>query len=206
MNMAVLVSGSGTNLQALLDAAARGDLGPARLVVVGSNVPGCAALARAERAGVPSFALDHRSFSDRQAFDQALLARLEPFAVEAVVLAGFMRLLSSPFLRTFAGRVINIHPALLPAFAGVNAQRRAFEHGVKVAGCTVHFVDEGTDSGPIIAQAAVPVLPDDDEERLRLRILAEEHRLLPAAVRALAEGRLRVTGRRVEVVLQEGRS
>jgi phosphoribosylglycinamide formyltransferase 1 len=199
MNLAVLVSGSGTNLQALLDAAARRELGPARLAVVGTNVPGCAALARAERAGVPSFALDHRTFAGREAFDQAMLQRLEPFAVQGVVLAGFMRLLSPVFLRAYAGRVINIHPALLPAFPGVDAQRRAFEHGVKVAGCTVHFVDEGTDSGPIISQAAVPVLPGDDEERLRLRILAEEHRLLPAAVRALAEGRLRVSGRQVTV-------
>jgi phosphoribosylglycinamide formyltransferase 1 len=204
MNLAVLASGSGTNLQALLDAAARGELGPARLAVVGTNVPACAALARAARAGVPTIALDHKGFAAREAFDQALLQRLEPYAVQAVVLAGFMRLLSPVFLRAFPGKVINIHPALLPAFPGVNAQLRAFEHGVKLAGCTVHFVDEGTDSGPIIAQAAVPVLPDDDEQRLRLRILAEEHRLLPAAVRALAEGRLRVSGRRVEELAAPG--
>jgi phosphoribosylglycinamide formyltransferase-1 len=199
MRLGVMVSGSGTNLQALLDAGARDELGPGRLVVVGANVAGCGALQRAAQAGVPSFVVEHRDFASREAFEEALLARLAAHDVEAVVLAGFMRLLSPRFLRAFPRRIVNIHPALLPAFPGVNAQKQAFEHGVKLTGCTVHFVDEGTDSGPIIAQAAVPVLPGDDLERLRLRILAEEHRLLPAAVRALAEGRLTVSGRRVEV-------
>jgi phosphoribosylglycinamide formyltransferase-1 len=199
MNIGVLASGGGTNLQALLDAAARAELGPARIAVVGSNVPGCAALARAEGAGVATFALDHRSFPTRAHFDQALAERLRAHDVQAVVLAGFMRLLTPAFLRAFPQRVVNIHPALLPAFPGVHAQQQAFDHGVKLAGCTVHFVDEGTDSGPIIAQAAVPVLDGDDAEALRLRILAEEHRLLPAAVRALAEGRLVIEGRRVRI-------
>jgi phosphoribosylglycinamide formyltransferase 1 len=199
VNVAVLASGSGTNLQALLEAGARGELGPARIVVVGANVPGCGAIARARRSGVPTFVLDHKAFDSRADFDRALVATLKEHQVHLVVLAGFMRLLTPEFLRAFPHRVVNIHPALLPAFPGVHAQKQAFEHGVKVAGCTVHFVDEGTDSGPIIAQAPVPVLEDDDEHALRLRILTEEHRLLPAVVRAVAEGRVEIEGRRVRV-------
>lgn len=199
MNVGVLASGSGTNLQALVDASARGELGPARLVVVGANVPGCGALARARQAGIPTFLLDHRAFASRAAFDAALVEALGRHGVELVVLAGFMRLLTPAFLDAFPQRVVNVHPALLPAFPGTHGQRQAVEYGVKIAGCTVHFVDTGTDTGPIIAQAAVPVLEGDGEESLRLRILAEEHRLLPAAVRALAEGRVRVEGRRVRV-------
>ena len=199
MNVGVLASGTGSNLQALLDAATSGALGPARIVVVGANIPGCAALTRAQQAKVPTFALDHRSFPARADFDRALAARLQIDDVELVVLAGFMRLLTPEFLRQFPGRVINVHPALLPAFPGVHAQAQAFAHGVKVAGCTVHFVDDGTDTGPIIAQTAVPVLEADDEQALQRRILAEEHRLLPAVVRALAEGRVRVDGRRVTI-------
>ena len=199
MKIGVLASGGGTNLQSLLDTAARGELGPARVVVVGANVAGCGALTRAEQAGVPSFVLDHKAFATRAAFDAALLERLRAAGVELVVLAGFMRLLTGDFLRAFPQRVVNIHPALLPAFAGVHAQKQAFAYGVKVAGCTVHFVDEGTDTGPVIAQAVVPVLDADDEDSLRLRILAEEHRLLPAVVRALGEGRVRVEGRRVRI-------
>jgi phosphoribosylglycinamide formyltransferase 1 len=200
MNVGVLVSGSGTNLQALIDAGARGELGPARLVAVGANVPECRALARAEAAGIPTFVVDHRSYPDREAFDRALLGELRARGTELVVLAGFMRLLTPMFLDALPERVINVHPSLLPAFPGVRSQAQAFRYGVKVAGCTVHFVDAGTDSGPIIAQAAVPVLDDDDGERLRLRILGEEHRLLPSVVRALAEGRVRIEGRRVRVL------
>lgn len=199
VNVGVLVSGAGSNLQALLDAASAGALGPARLVVVGANVPGCAGLTRATQAGVETFALDHRRFAGRADFDRELAARLLAAQVELVVLAGFMRLLTPDFLRQFPQRVINVHPALLPAFPGVHAQAQAFAHGVKLAGCTVHFVDEGTDTGPIIAQSVVPVLDDDDELALQRRILAEEHRLLPAVVRAVAEGRVTVQGRRVTV-------
>jgi len=200
MNVGVLVSGSGTNLAALIAAQERGALAPARLAVVGANQPACQGLERAREAQIPTFLLDHRSFAgDRSAYDRALVAKLGEHRVELVVLAGFMRLLTPTFLQAFPGRIINIHPALLPAFPGVHAQKQAFEHGVKVTGCTVHFVDEGTDTGPIIAQAAVPVGPDDDLERLRLRILAEEHRLLPEAVVAIAEGRVQVEGRRVRV-------
>jgi phosphoribosylglycinamide formyltransferase-1 len=199
VNVGVLASGSGTNLQALIDAGRRGELGPARLVVVGANVPGCGALARAGQAGLATFVVDHKAFAERAAFDRALLAGLGAHGVELVVLAGFMRVLTPVLLGAFPDRVLNVHPALLPAFPGVHAQRQAFAYGVKVAGCTVHFVDEGTDTGPIIGQAAVPVFEDDSEESLRLRILAEEHALLPAAVRAVAEGRVHVEGRRVRV-------
>jgi phosphoribosylglycinamide formyltransferase-1 len=200
MKVGVLASGGGSNLQALLDAGARGELGPARVAVVGVNVPGCGALERAAAAGVPSFVIDHRSYAARVDFDRALIAALRAHEVDLVVLAGFMRLLTPELLAAFPRRVINVHPALLPAFPGVHAQGQAFRYGVKIAGCTVHFVDEGTDSGPIIAQTAVAVLDDDDEERLRLRILAEEHRLLPAVVRAIAEGRVQGSGRKVQLI------
>jgi phosphoribosylglycinamide formyltransferase-1 len=223
MKVGVLASGSGTNLQALLDAQAGGRLGPARIVVVGVNVPGCGALARAAAAGVPSFVVDHRSprgevpqagdagdagkvppsagpgepvaaaaaARRRELFDAAVVAALRAHEVDLVVLAGFMRILTPVFLSAFAGRVLNIHPSLLPAFPGVAAQEQALRNGVKLAGCTVHFVEVGgVDSGPIIAQAAVPVLDDDDVGSLRARILVEEHRLLPEVVRAVAEGRV----------------
>ena len=199
MNVGVLASGTGSNLQALLDAGSRGELGPARIAAVAVNVAGCGALERAERAGVPAFVIEHRTFSSRAEFDRALAERLQSNGVELVVLAGFMRLLGADFLRAFSQRIINVHPALLPAFPGLHPQRQALDHGVRFSGCTVHFVDEGTDSGPIIGQTVVPVLESDDEQRLARRILTEEHRLLPAVVRALAEGRVRLEGRRVRV-------
>jgi len=199
VKIGILASGSGTNLQALLDARQNGALGPAEIAAVGVNVPGCGAQSRAEKAGVPTFALDHKQFAERAAFDSALAAELTNRGVQAVVLAGFMRLLTSPFLSAFEAGVINIHPSLLPAFPGVRAQSQAFNYGVRFSGCTVHFVDDGMDTGPIIAQAVVPVLPDDDAEALRLRILAQEHLLLPAAVRALAQGRIHRDGRHVRV-------
>jgi phosphoribosylglycinamide formyltransferase-1 len=199
MKVGVLASGSGTNLQALIDAAARGELGPARLTAVGVNVPNCRALGRARDAGLKTFVVDHNQFEERREFDRALQAELQRHEVELVVLAGFMRLLGGEFLATFRDRVINVHPALLPSFPGVHAQKQAFDYGVKFTGCTVHFVDGGVDSGPIIAQAVVPVLEEDDEEILTARILAEEHRLLPAVVRAMAEGRVSSDGRWIRV-------
>lgn len=199
MNVAVLASGSGTNLQALIDSAARGELGPARLAVVGVNVPDCRALARARAANLTTFVVDHRQYAAREEFDRALVAALDPLQIQLVVLAGFMRLLGPAFLGRYGGRVINIHPALLPAFPGVHAQRQAAAYGVKLSGCTVHFVEAGVDSGPVIAQAAVPVRDDDDDAALAARILVEEHRLLPSVVRALAEGRVTADGRRVRV-------
>jgi phosphoribosylglycinamide formyltransferase-1 len=199
VNVGVLASGSGTNLQALIGAAARGDLGPARLAVVVVNVAGCGALERATQAGIPSFVVDHKAFASREGFDAALVESLRQHGVELVVLAGFMRLLTPVFLQAFPHRIVNIHPALLPAFPGTHAQKQSFDYGVKISGCTVHFVDTGTDTGPIIAQSVVPVLESDDEESLRSRILAEDHRLLPTVVRAVAEGRVTVEGRRVRV-------
>jgi phosphoribosylglycinamide formyltransferase-1 len=196
--LGVLVSGDGSNLQALLDACAAPDF-PARVAVVLSNVPTAFALERARRAGVAAEVLDHKSFADRADFDAALVARLRKHEVEMVCLAGFMRLLGTGFLQAFPGRILNIHPTLLPAFPGLHGPRQSLAHGVKIAGCTVHFVDAELDSGPIIVQAAVPVLPDDDEEKLAARILVEEHRIYPLAVRWLCEGRISVHQRTARI-------
>ncbi|MCW5807167.1 MAG: phosphoribosylglycinamide formyltransferase [Deltaproteobacteria bacterium] len=197
MNVGVLVSGTGTNLQALLDA----DLGAARVAVVVSNRPGVAALDRATAAGVPAVVVPHGAYGDdRAAFEDALLAVLAQHGVlpgGAVVLAGFMRILTPRFVDRFPLRIVNTHPSLLPAFPGANAVADALAHGVKVTGATVHFVDGTLDGGPIIAQAAVPVLPGDDAAALHARILCEEHRILPAAVRSLAAGELLCQGRHV---------
>jgi phosphoribosylglycinamide formyltransferase-1 len=194
----VLISGSGTNLQAMIDRMAAGRLGcTIRLVV--SNRPEAAGLARARAAGIPAEIIDHRTFPTREAFDQAIVHALRDAGVELVLLAGFDRLVTSVLLRAYPQRVMNIHPALLPAFTGLHAQRQALDHGVKIAGATVHFVDEQTDHGPIIIQGAVAVAPDDTEETLRARILAIEHEIYPAAIQLFAEGRLTVEGRRVVV-------
>jgi len=189
--LGVLVSGGGTNLQAILDAIAAQTL-DARVGVVISNVSGAGALARAERAGVPTEVIDHRAHPDRSAFDAAVVQELRRRGVDYVVLAGFMRLVTPTLLDAFPMRVVNVHPALLPAFPGVNAPAQALRYGVRVAGCTVHFVDAGTDTGPIIAQAVVPVLDDDDEDALRERILATEHMLLPRVLQWCSEGRVKV--------------
>lgn len=196
----VLVSGGGTNLQALLDAGRAGALGPAEVAGVVSSRPGVRALERARAAGVPARVVDPRDFADRERSDAALRAEVGALAADLVVLAGYMRVLTGAFLAGLDDRVINVHPSLLPAFPGLRAQAQALQHGVKVSGCTVHFVDAGLDTGAIIAQAAVPVLDGDTEEALGARILAEEHRLLPAAVADLAAGRLRREGRRVHRV------
>jgi phosphoribosylglycinamide formyltransferase 1 len=194
--LAVLVSGSGSNLQALLDAAAEPAF-PARVGVVLANVEGILALERAKLAGVPTVVVPHQAYPGRAAYDAALVAALAPYRPDIACLAGFMRLLGRDFLTAFPLGVLNIHPALLPSFPGLHAVRQALEHGVKVSGCTVHFVDEGTDTGPILAQAAVPVLDMDSEATLGARIQQEEHRLYPLAVRLLASGVLVRTGRRV---------
>jgi len=199
VNVAVLVSGQGTTRGALLAAQAAGALAPARIAVVVSNRPDVGALARAAAAGVPAVVVDHRGFADRADFERALVAALAGHAIDAVVLAGFMRILTPTFLGAFPGRVINTHPALCPAFPGTDAPAQALAHGVKVTGVTVHFVDAGVDTGPIIAQRAVPVRPDDDARSLHARIQIEEHRLLPAVVQALAAGRLRCDGRTVVI-------
>jgi phosphoribosylglycinamide formyltransferase-1 len=199
--LGVLVSGSGSNLQALLDACAQEGF-PAEVACVVSNVPTAFALERARKAGVPAVVVDHKAHASKADFEKALLAALRDAGVEWVCLAGFMRLLSADFLGHYAGRVLNIHPSLLPSFPGLHAQRQALERGVKVAGCTVHFVDAGTDTGPIIAQAAVPVLPEDDEQSLSARILTEEHRLYPLAVRLAVTGKVALDGGRTRVDAQ----
>ncbi len=191
MNIGVLVSGSGTNLQAILDAVASGTLS-ARIAVVVSNVPDAGAIERARAAGVEAVVVDHTTFADRRAFDAAVVKVLRAHGVGLVVLAGFMRLLTDVLLDEFPMRVVNVHPALLPSFPGLQAQKQALDYGVRIAGCTVHFVDKGTDSGPIIAQATVAVLDEDNEDSLRLRILAQEHELLPRALQWIVEGRVSV--------------
>lgn len=194
----VLISGSGTNLQAILDRIGDGRL-RCDLRIVVSNRPEAAGLARAAAAGVSTRVIDHRGFARREVFDQALVDCLVEAGVELVVLAGFDRLITRTLLDAFPHRIMNIHPALLPAFPGLHAQRQALEHGVRIAGATVHFVDEETDHGPIIIQGAVAVAPEDSEETLRARILRVEHEIYPTAIQLYAEGRLRVEGRRVRV-------
>jgi phosphoribosylglycinamide formyltransferase-1 len=197
LRVAVLASGRGSNLQAILEAA-RGDF-PARVVLVVSDREGAPALERARAAGVPGVFVNAKDFADRVAFDAAVAGRVEEAGAGIVCLAGYMRVLGAAFVRRFHGRLMNIHPALLPAFPGLHAQRQALDYGVKVSGATVHFVDEGVDTGPIIAQSSVPVLADDTEETLSNRILVEEHRLYPEAIRLFALGRLVIEGRRVTV-------
>lgn len=198
LRLGVLASGGGTNLQAIIDRCADTSL-PAEIAVVICNVPGAGALERAERAGIATLVIDHRSFAGREEFDRAVVAALQAAGVELVVLAGFMRIVSGVFIEAFPQRIINIHPALLPAFPGLHVQKKALEYGARFAGCTVHFVDGGVDTGPIIAQAVVPILDGDSEATLSARILEQEHRLYPHAIRLIAEGRLRLDGRRVLV-------
>lgn len=201
----VLISGSGTNLQALLDACADPAF-PARIAVVLSHRPDAYGLERARRAGVPTEVHLQREHPDRASFDRAVVASLEAHGVEWVCLAGYMRLVTPVFLGAYPQRVLNIHPALLPSFPGLHAQEQTHAHGVRIAGATVHLVDEGTDTGPIIAQGAVPVLPHDTLPDLTARILRMEHRLYPLALRWAAEGRVRVEGRRVHLDLPPGTS
>ena len=198
MNVGVLISGRGSNLQALIDAAAGGRLGGAVSIVI-SNVESAPGLARAEKAGIPARVIDHRGHS-REEHDRAMGDVLRAHDAGLVCLAGYMRLLSAGFVREFAGRILNVHPSLLPAFPGRDAVRQALDHGVKVTGATVHLVDDGLDSGPILVQEAVPVLDDDGEESLAARVLAAEHRIYPAAVRLVLEGAVAVDGRRTRRV------
>jgi phosphoribosylglycinamide formyltransferase-1 len=196
LRLGVLISGAGTNLQAIIDAIERGDL-RAEIRLVVSNRPDARGLERARRAGIETAVIDNREFSSREEFDRAILTALAERGVEFVVLAGFMRLLSNVMLDAFPNRIINTHNALLPSFPGIHGPRDAIDYGVKIAGCTVFFVSEGVDVGPVIIQAAVPVLPDDDESRLAERIKSAEHRILPHAIRMYQEGRLAIVGRKV---------
>jgi len=196
LNLGVLISGRGSNLEAILKAVADRRL-DGRVALVVSNRAAAAGLEIAARHGVPTQVLPHQGFPSRAAYDAALVDALRAREVDTVALAGFDRIVSGTLLAAFPGRVVNIHPALLPSFPGLHAQRQALEHGVRVSGATVHLVDEQVDHGPIIAQAIVPVLDTDTEETLSERILAEEHRIYPEALQRLASGRLQVVGRRV---------
>ncbi|MDG4576614.1 MAG: phosphoribosylglycinamide formyltransferase [Defluviicoccus sp.] len=198
LKIGVLISGRGSNLQALIDAAADSAF-PATIATVISNEPGVAGLDRAQAAGIPTATINHRDFPDRAAFEDALHAALDEAGVELVCLAGFMRLLTEGFVRRWWDRLINIHPSLLPAFRGLHVHEAVLAYGARFSGCTVHYVRPAMDDGPIIVQAAVPVLADDDADQLAARILAEEHRIYPLAVRLIAEGRVRVAGERVQV-------
>jgi phosphoribosylglycinamide formyltransferase 1 len=194
LKLGVLISGRGSNLQALIDACAAPDF-PAKIALVVSNKADAAGLNRAKSAGIPTRVISHRE----PGFETALDAALREAGVELVCLAGFMRVLSEGLVARWRDRMINIHPSLLPAFPGLDTHRRAIEAGVRVAGCTVHFVRAHVDAGPIVVQAEVPVLPDDTEQSLAARVLAEEHRIYPAAVRMFAEGRVTVRDERVEL-------
>ncbi len=193
MRVAVFVSGSGSNLQAIIDAS----IPSIEIALVFSNNPDAYALKRAENHGIPTLVINHRDFKSREEFETEILKHLEPLGIELIVLAGFMRILSPLLVREYNNRMINLHPALLPSFPGINAARQAIEAGVKFTGCTVHFVDEGVDSGPIILQAVVPVLDEDDEDSLLQKIHEEEHRIYPEAIRLISEGKIRIEGRRV---------
>ncbi|MFC2343948.1 MAG: phosphoribosylglycinamide formyltransferase [Negativicutes bacterium] len=197
--LGVLCSGRGTNLQSIMTAVESGQI-PASIGVVLTDKPEAKALERAEKAGIPHAFIDRRAYETRRDFEEQLVAKLRQHDVSLVILAGFMRILSPYFVQQYPGRILNVHPALLPAFPGAHAHRDVLAYGVKVSGCTIHFVDEGTDSGPIILQAAVPVLPEDTEETLAERILDEEHRLYPRAIALCVKGQLRVEGRHVHIL------
>jgi phosphoribosylglycinamide formyltransferase 1 len=194
----VLISGSGTNLQSIIDAIEAQAL-DAKIEVVLSNKADAYGLLRAKKHNLFTAVLDHKSFPSREAYDHEVVDILRRCGVELVVLAGFMRLLSPVFVKAYSNRIMNIHPALLPAFPGLQVQKRALEHGVRFSGCTVHFVNEECDEGPIIIQAVVPVFADDTEDALAARILKQEHRIYPRAIQLYAEGKLHVVGRRVIV-------
>ncbi len=196
--IAVLVSGSGSNLQAIIDASEKGEI-PCRVGLVISNKPDAYGLVRAKKHSIPTEVISHRDFSSREEFDQRLVEILRKSGAELVCLAGFMRVLTPVFVRAFPNRILNIHPALLPSFPGTHGPKQALDYGVRFSGCSVHFLDEGVDTGPIIVQAVVPVYEDDTEETLAARILVQEHRIYPMAIRLFFQGRLMVEGRRVRV-------
>lgn len=197
-HIGVLISGSGTNLQAIMDRCADGTIA-GKVVCVISNKKDAFGLERARTNGIPAIYLDHRAFPSREAYDQELVAVLQKHQVTLVALAGFMRLVTPTLINAFPHALMNIHPALLPSFPGLDAQQQALDYGVKVSGCTVHFVDAGCDTGPIILQSVVPVLPGDTEETLSARIHVQEHILYPEAIRLFAENRLTVIGRTVQI-------
>jgi phosphoribosylglycinamide formyltransferase-1 len=203
LGVGVLISGRGSNMEALAEACAADDF-PAEVRLVLSNRPDASGLEKAASFGIPTAVIDHREFQDKAAFEGAVIAELERQGVELICLAGFMRVLSAAFVERFPMRILNIHPSLLPSFAGLHVHQQAIDHGVRYSGCTVHFVVPEVDAGPIIVQAVVPIEPDDTAETLAARILEQEHRIYPEAVRLFAEGRLRIEGRRVRILDSEG--
>jgi len=198
LRLGVLASGGGTNLQSIIDRCADGSIS-AEIAVVICNNPDAGALQRAAQSGIASRCINHRDFSSREEFDSAVVKVLQETGVELVVLAGFMRIITRTFIDAFPDRVINIHPALLPAFPGLHVQQQAIDYGARFSGCTVHFVDGGVDTGPILIQAVVPVLQDDTAETLAARILEQEHRIYPRAIQLIAEGRVHINGRQVTI-------
>jgi phosphoribosylglycinamide formyltransferase-1 len=198
LKLGVLISGSGSNLQSIIDHIEKGSLNAVIKIVI-SNNPDAYGITRAKKHGLPVLIFKHEDFKSREDFDLELIKNLQSNQVQLVVLDGFMRILTSLFMREFPQRIINIHPALLPAFPGTHVQKQALEYGVKFTGCTVHFVDEGVDTGPIIIQSVIPVLDDDTEETLAARILKEEHRIYPQAIQFYANGKIEIDGRRVKI-------
>lgn len=192
-NVAVFVSGSGSNLQAIIDSG----IDSANIAVVVCNKPGAYAIERARKHNIPVEIIDHKDYDSREDFEKEIISRIKDYNIDLIVLAGFMRILSPYFVRHYKHRIINLHPALLPAFPGMHSARQALEYGVKFTGCTVHFVDEGVDTGPIIKQAVVPVEDDDTEQSLLDKIHLKEHEIYPEAVRLFCEDKLRIEGRRV---------
>ena len=194
----MLVSGSGSNLQAIIDNIEKGLLDGVIKVIISNNADAYA-LVRAKKHNIQSVIINHSDFDNREDFDRKMIDVLKSFSVELVVMAGFMRLLTPLFLNAFPMKIMNIHPAILPSFPGIHAQKRAADYGVRFSGCTVHFADEGVDSGPIIIQAVVPAYDDDTDDALAARILKEEHRIYPQAIQFYAEGRIEVIGRKVRI-------
>jgi phosphoribosylglycinamide formyltransferase-1 len=198
LKLGVLISGNGSNLQSIIDHIEKGSLKAAIKIVI-SNNPDAYGIIRAEKHGIPFVVLKNGNFKNKEDFDAELVKILKNNGVELVILAGFMRIITPAFLKAFSGKIMNIHPALLPSFPGLHGQKQAVDYGVKFSGCTVHFVDDGVDTGPVIIQSVVPVLDDDTEETLAERILKEEHKIYPQAIQLFADGRLEINGRKVRV-------
>jgi phosphoribosylglycinamide formyltransferase 1 len=198
IKLGILISGSGSNLQSIIDNIEKGAL-KATINIVISNNPLAFGITRAQKHGLPVIVVKQEDFKTRDDFDAELIRILKNHEIDLIVLAGFMRILTPDFLKAFPQKIINIHPSLLPAFPGIHGQKKAFDYGVKFSGCTVHFVEENIDSGPIIIQSVVPVLEDDTEESLAVRILNEEHRIYPQAIQFFAAGRIRISGRKVHI-------
>jgi phosphoribosylglycinamide formyltransferase-1 len=198
INVGVLISGRGSNLQAIIDASEKGKI-PAKVAIVISNNPEAVGLERAAKHSIPTAVFEPKNFADKNTYELEIVKVLKQYKVDLVCLAGYMRIVGKVLLEHFPEKMINIHPALLPAFPGLHVQKAALDHGAKISGATVHFVDEGCDTGPIIIQAAVPVLEDDTEETLSARILEQEHKIYPKAIKLFAEGKLKIEGRKVKI-------